>query len=66
MNEINIHTIVDLQSYVPSYGLPKLSICGLGKIYEHELVALPEKQLFPSKTTGKQEIPISQDMERYG
>ena len=33
MNEINIHTIADLQRYVQSYGLPKLPICGLGQIY---------------------------------
>ena len=40
MNEINIHTIYDLQRYVRSCGLPKLSIRGLGQIYEHGLVAL--------------------------
>ena len=28
MNDINIHTIVDLQMYVQSYGLPKLPIRG--------------------------------------
>ena len=43
MNEINIHTIADLQRYVRSYGFPKLPICGLGQIYEHVLVALPGK-----------------------
>ena len=43
MNEINIHTIADLESYVRSYGLPKLPILGLGLIYEHGLVALPGK-----------------------
>ena len=47
MNEINIHTIADLQTYVQSYGLPKLPIRGLGHIYEHGLVALPRK-LMPS------------------
>ena len=43
MNEINIHTISDLQRCVRSYGLPKLPILGLGQIYEHGLVALPGK-----------------------
>ena len=66
MNEINIHNIADLQRYVRSYGLPKLPICGLGKIYEHGIVALPGKQTPPSNTTGKQKIPISRDMERDG
>ena len=28
--ETNVHTIADLQRYVQSYGLPKLSISGLG------------------------------------
>ena len=43
MNEIKIHTISDFQRYVQLYGLPKLSICGLGRIYEHGLVDLPRK-----------------------
>ena len=43
MNEINVHTIVNFQRYVRSYGLPKLSICGLGQIYDHALVDLPGK-----------------------
>ena len=43
MNEINVHTIADFQRYIRSYGLPKLPIRGLGKIYEHALVALPGK-----------------------
>ena len=43
MHEINVHTIANFQRYVQSYGLPKLSICGLGKIYERALVALPRK-----------------------
>ena len=30
MNEIDVHTITDFQRYVKSYGLPKLSIRGLG------------------------------------
>ena len=41
MHEINVHTIANFQRYVQSYGLPKLSIRGLGKIYERALVALP-------------------------
>ena len=43
IHEINNHTIADFQRYVQSYGLPKLSIHGLGQIYEHALVALPRK-----------------------
>ena len=43
MNEINVNTIANFQRYVRSYGLPKLSIRGLGQIYEHALVALPGK-----------------------
>ena len=66
MNEINIHTISDLQRYVQSYGLPKLPIFGLGQIYEHELVALPGKPTPSIKDHRKAKIPISQDMERYG
>ena len=53
MNEIKIHTIADLQRYVRSYGLPKLPICGLGKIYEHELVALPGKPMSSIKDHRK-------------
>ena len=44
INEINIHTIANFQRYVRSYGLPKLSIRGLGQIYERALVALPRKK----------------------
>ena len=43
MHEINIHTIPELQRYVQSYGLPQMSIRGLGQIYERALVALPRK-----------------------
>ena len=43
MYEINVHTINDFQRYVQSYGLPKLSICVLGQIYDHALVDLPRK-----------------------
>ena len=45
INEMNIHTIADLQSYFRSYGFPKLPIRGLGQIYEHGLVALPRKTM---------------------
>ena len=41
MNGINIHTSYDLQSYVLSYGFPKLPIRGIGQIYEHGMEALP-------------------------
>ena len=43
MNEMHIHTIADLQSYVKSYGFPKLTIQGFSQIYEHGMVALPGK-----------------------
>ena len=45
INEINVHTIANFQRYVRSYGLPKLSIHGLGQTYDHALVALPRKPL---------------------
>ena len=45
MNDINIHTIADLQRYVLSYGFPKMPIRGLGQIYEHGLEALPRKPM---------------------
>ena len=66
MNDINIHTISDLQRYVPSYGLPKLPICGLGRIYEHGLVALLGKLTPSIKYHRKEKIPIYRDMEKYG
>ena len=43
MNEINVHAIANFQRYIRSYGLPNLSIRGLGQIYDHVLVALPGK-----------------------
>ena len=66
MNEINVHTIADLQRYVRSYGLPKLPIRGLGQIYEHGLAALPGKPTPSTKDHRNQNIPISRDMERDG
>ena len=33
INEMNVHTIDDLQKYVWSYGLPKLTNQGFGRIY---------------------------------
>ena len=59
MNEINIHTIADLQRYVRSYGLPKLPIRGLVRIYEHGLEALPGKPTPYIKDHRKAKIPIS-------
>ena len=59
INEMNIHTIADLQRYVRSYGLPKLPIRGLGQIYEHALVALPGKTMLSIKDHRKSKIPIS-------
>ena len=67
MNEINIHTIYDLQSYVRSYGLPKVLICGLCQIYEHGLVALPGKPTPSIKYHRKAKTPfleIWRDMGR--
>ena len=59
MNEIKIYTIAYLQRYVRSYGLPKLPIHGLGRIYEHGLVALPGKPMPYTKYHRKSKIPIS-------
>ena len=44
MHEINVHAIAYFQRYVQSYGLPKLSIRGLGQIYKRALVALPREK----------------------
>ena len=44
MHEINVHTIAYFQRYVQSYGLHKMSIRGLGQIYECALVALLGKK----------------------
>ena len=63
MNEINIHTIADLQRYVWSYGLLKLPIRGLCRIYEYGMVALPGKLMPSIKDYRKAKIPIYQDME---
>ena len=67
MNDITVHTIADLQRYVRSYGLPKLSICGLVQVYNHALVALPGKPMPSVKYHRKEKkILISQYMERDG
>ena len=63
MNEINIHTIANLQRYVRSYGLPNLPICGLGQIYEYGLVALPGKPTPSIKDHRKAKNPY---FLRYG
>ena len=63
MNEINFHTIAYLQRYVQSYGLPKLSIRGLGQIYDHALVALPGKPTPSVKDHRKARNPY---YSRYG
>ena len=63
MNEINVHTIADFQRYVQSYGLPKLSICGLGQIYDHALVALPWK---PTPSVKNHRKAINPYYSRYG
>ena len=66
MNEINIHSIADLQMYVQSYGLPRLPIRGLGQIYEHAMENLLGKPTPSIKDHRKAKIPISRDMERDG
>ena len=63
MHEINVHTIANFQRYVQSYGLPKLSIRGLGKIYERALVALPGKPEPSVKDHRKERNPY---YSRYG
>ena len=63
MHEIKVHTISDFQWYVQSYGLPKLSISGLGQIYEHALVALPRKPSPSVKGHRKARNPY---YSRYG
>ena len=63
MHEINVHTITDFQRYVQSYGLPKLSICGLGQIYERAMVALPRKREPSVKDHRKARNPY---YSRYG
>ena len=35
INEINIHTIIDIKRHVRLYGLPKIPIQSFGQIYEH-------------------------------
>ena len=62
-NEINIHTIADLQSYARLYGLPKLPIRGLVQIYEHGLVALPGKPTPSIKDHRKEKKSY---LSRYG
>ena len=63
INEINVHTIANFKRYVQSYGLPKLSIRGLGQIYDHALVALPMKPTPSVKDYRKARNPC---YSRYG
>ena len=63
MNEMNVHTIADLQRYVRSYGLPKLPIQGLGQIYEHGVESLPGKPTPSIKDHRKSKNPY---FSRYG
>ena len=63
MNEINIHTIADLQRYVRKYGLPRLPIRGLCQIYEHGLVALPGK---PTPSIKDHRKAKNTYLSRYG
>ena len=57
-NGIKIQTIAGLQSYVQSYGFPKLKIRGLGQIYEHGMEALPRKPMPSVKDHRKEKKPI--------
>ena len=63
MNDINVYTITDFQRYVRSYGLPNLSIRGLGQIYNHALEALPGKPTPSVKDHRKARNPY---YSRYG
>ena len=63
IHEINVHTIANFQRYVQSYGLPKLSIRGLGQIYERALAALPGKPAPYVKDHRKARNPY---YSRYG
>ena len=63
MNQMNIHTISDLQRYFWSYGFPKLPIRGFGPIYEHGLEALPSKPTPSIKDHRKAKNPY---FSRYG
>ena len=63
MNEMNIHTIANLQRYVQSYGFPMLQIRGFGRIYEHRLEYLPGKPTPSTKYHRKAKIPC---FLRYG
>ena len=63
INDINIHTIADLQRYVCSYVLPKMPIRGLCQIYEHGLKYLPRKPTPSIKDHSKEKNPY---FSRYG
>ena len=64
MNEMKNCTIYDLQRYVRSYGLPKLTIQSFVQIYEHGLEALPGKPTPYVKDHRKVNIEIWRDMGR--
>ena len=63
MDEMNIHTVADLQRYVRSYVLPKPPIQGFSQIYEHGLVALPGKPMPSIKDHRRAKNPY---LSRYG
>ena len=63
IDDMNIHTIADLQMYVRSYGFPKLPIQGLGQSYEHGLEALSRKPMPSIKDHRKAKNPY---FSRYG
>ena len=66
MNEINIHTIDDLQRYVQLYGLIKMIIQGFGQSYDNGLEALFWKPMPFINGNRKWKIRIFRDMEIYG
>ena len=63
MNEMNIHTVANLQRYVRSYRFPKLPIRGFYRVYEHGLESLPGKPTTPIKYHRKSKNPY---LSRYG
>ena len=63
INWINVHTIANFKRYVRSYGFPKLTIRGFGRIYEHGLEALHGKPTPSIKEYRKAEKPY---LLRYG
>ena len=66
MNDMNIHTIDDLQRYVQLYGLIKMIIQGLGQSYDNGLEDRLGKPMPFINGHRKWKIRIIRDMEIYG